>query len=182
MTDITELKKAQEALAESEMKYRQLVETTGTGYVILDGEGRIIDANAEYIRISGYHTLEEILGRTVVEWTAPYDMDRNAKEVEKCYQKGFVRQLEIDYVHPDGKIIPIDINATCLDTEDGRRIVCLCRDITERRQVQEALERERQSLWKMLQASDHERQIMILRDSRRAGPVSRRCGDAVSGS
>ena len=158
--DTTERKQAQEALAASEEKYRQLVETTGTGYLILDGQGRIIDANAEYVRISGHRTLEEILGRTVVEWTAPYDVDRNAKEVEKCYQKGFVRQLEIDYVHPDGKIIPIDINATCLDTEDGRRIVCLCRDITERKQAQEALERERQSLWKMLQASDHERQII----------------------
>jgi PAS domain S-box-containing protein len=107
--------------------------------LILDGQGRVIDANAEYLRISGHRTLEEILGRTVVEWTAPYDVDRNAKEVEKCYRKGFVRQLEIDYVHPDGKIIPIEINATCLDTEDGRRIVCLCRDITERREAQEAL-------------------------------------------
>jgi PAS domain S-box-containing protein len=158
--DITERKRSQEALAESEKKYRLLIETTGTGYVILDGQGRIIDANAEYLRISGHRTLEEILGRTVVEWTAPYDVDRNAKEVEKCYRKGFVRQLEIDYVYPDGKIISIDINATCLDTEDGRRIVCLCRDITERRQAQEALERERQSLWRMLQASDHERQII----------------------
>ena len=35
-----------------------------------------------------------------------------------------------------------------------------CRDITERKQAQEALERERQSLWRMLQASDHERQII----------------------
>ena len=160
MTDITELKKAQEALAASEMKYRQLVETTGTGYVILDDHGGIVDANAEYLRISGHRTLEEVLGRTVMEWTAPYDVDRNANEVEKCYRQGFVRQLEIDYVHADGEIIPIDINATCLNTEDGRQIVCLCRDITERREVQKALERERQSLWRMLQASDHERRII----------------------
>ena len=121
------------------MKYRQLVETTGTGYVILDGHGGIVDANAEYLRISGHRTLEEVLGRTVMEWTAPYDVDRNANEVEKCYRQGFVRQLEIDYVHADGEIIPIDINATCLDTEDGRQIVCLCRDITERRAGPERL-------------------------------------------
>ncbi len=138
--EVEERKQAEDALAESEKKYRQLVETTGTGYLILDGHGRVIDANAEYIRITGHHTLEEILGRTVVEWTAPYDVERNAKEVEKCYRIGFTRQLEIDYVHPDGKIVPIDINATCLDTENGRQIVCLCRDITERRQAQEALQ------------------------------------------
>lgn len=158
--DVTERKRAQQALAASENKYRQLVETTGTGYLILDGQGRVIDANAEYIRISGHRTLADILGRTVVEWTAPYDVDRNAKEVEKCFRQGFVWQLEIDYVHPNGKIIPIEVNATCIDTEDGRRIVSLCRDISERRQAQAALERERQSLWHMLQASDHERQII----------------------
>ncbi len=160
ISDITERKLAEAALQTSEQKYRQLVETTGTGYLILDGEGRVIDANAEYLRICGRHALEDALGRTVVEWTAPYDVDRNAKEVEKCYRKGLVRQLEIDYVHPDGKIVPIDINATCLDTEDGRRIVCLCRDITERRQAQAALERERRTLEHMLQASDHERQLI----------------------
>ena len=139
LRDVTERHRAQDALAASEEKYRQLVETTGTGFLILDSHGRVIDANSEYLRICGHNALKEILGRTVVEWTAPYDVDRNTKEVEKCYRKGFVRQLEIDYVHPDGKIIPIDINATCLDTENGRRIMCLCRDITERREVQEAL-------------------------------------------
>jgi PAS domain S-box-containing protein len=139
ITDITERKQAEEALAASEEKYRQLVETTGTGYLILDGRGRVIDANAQYVRLSGHHTLTEILGRTVAEWTAPYDVERNAKEVEKCYQSGCVWQLEIDYVHPDGRIVPVEINATCLDTEDGRRIVALCRDVSERRQSQDAL-------------------------------------------
>ena len=38
------------ALAESEAKYRHLVETTGTGYLILDEAGRVIDANDEYVR------------------------------------------------------------------------------------------------------------------------------------
>jgi PAS domain S-box-containing protein len=158
--DITERMQAEAALAESEAKYRQLVETTKTGYLILDDEGRVVDANEEYVRISGHHDLNEIVGHSVVEWTASYDRDRNARKVEECVRVGQIRELEIDYIGPDDTVTPVEINASVITTKEGKRILSLCRDITERRQAQEALERERQSLWKMLQASDHERQII----------------------
>ncbi|MFZ1933113.1 MAG: PAS domain S-box protein [Thermoguttaceae bacterium] len=158
--DVTERRQAQEALAESEAKYRQLVETTDTGYLILDAEGRVVDANKEYVRISGHRDLAEITGHSVVEWTAPYDKARNARAVGECVRAGRVQQLEIDYIGPDGTITPVEINANVITTKEGQRIVSLCRDITERKQTRDALERERQSLWRMLQASDHERQTI----------------------
>ena len=49
--DITEQKQIQEALKASEGKYRALVETTDTGYLILNMEGKVVDANAEYVRL-----------------------------------------------------------------------------------------------------------------------------------
>ena len=58
------------------------------------------------------------------------------------------------------RIIPIDLYATCLDTEDGSASSPCAVTLPERKQAQEALERERQSLWRMLQASDHERQTI----------------------
>jgi PAS domain S-box-containing protein len=127
------------ALRGSEEKYRTLVETTNTGYLIIDGDGAILDANAEYVRISGHDRLEDILGRRVTEWTAPYDLERNAREVEKCARLGYVRNLEIDYTDRAGRITPIEINATVIQTPDGTRILSLCRDITQRRQAEAAL-------------------------------------------
>jgi len=144
--DITERKRTEEALQQSEEKHRVLIETTDTGYLILDAQGRVIDANKEYIRIAGYGALEEILGRGVIEWTAPYDLERNAAEVKRCVEQGYVRNLEIDYVNRSGQIIPIEINATVLGSGDSARIVSLCRDITERRKAEEALRAERDKL------------------------------------
>ncbi|MDP2839952.1 MAG: PAS domain-containing protein, partial [Syntrophales bacterium] len=138
-TDITERKRAEEAMRESEEKHRVLIETTDTGYLILDAQGRVIDANKEYIRLTGYDTLEEILGRSVVEWTAPYDLERNAAELKKCVEQGYVRNLEIGYVNRSEQITPIEINATVVGSGDSVRILSLCRDISERKRAEEAL-------------------------------------------
>jgi len=64
------------------------VEATNTGYVIIDGEGRVIDANQNYALMSGHDKVEDIIGRQVTEWTAEYDLDRNADEIKKCAKQG----------------------------------------------------------------------------------------------
>lgn len=133
-------------LQDIEEKYRALVETTDTGYVILDGQGRVLDANAEYVRLTGRKGLGDILGRPVTAWTAPHDQARNAEEVGKCLETGRARGLEIDYVSPEGTLTPIEINATVVRTSEGPRILTLCKDITERRRTESAL-REMESLF-----------------------------------
>ena len=142
--DITERRQAEAALLKSEEKYKALIETTDTGYLILDSESKVTDANIEYVRLSGHTTLEEILGRSVIEWTAEYDRERNASQVIKCLQQGFVRNLEIDYADKQGRITPIEINATVITTGQSLQVVSLCRDITERKRAAEALQASEQ--------------------------------------
>jgi PAS domain S-box-containing protein len=132
-------KRAEEAFRESEEKYRALIETTGTGYVIIDTEGRVIDANPEYVRLTGRRALQEILGRRVTEWAAQHDLARSAEAVRRCAELGFVRNLELEHVNEDGKCTPIEVNATVVPGAGGVRMVGLCRDITERKQAEEAL-------------------------------------------
>ncbi len=139
--DITEKKKTEDALRESEEKYRTLLETTDTGFCILDLQGNILDANSEYVRLSGHSSFKEIQGRNVIEWTAKYDLHRNAEELKKCMQQGFVRNLEIEYVDKNGEVTPIEINATVIQTSKDNKILTLCRDITERKKAEDALRR-----------------------------------------
>ena len=137
--DITDRKRAEVTLNESEGKYRTLVETTGTGFVILGDQGQVLDANLEYVRLTGHTSLEEIAGRNVNEWTAAYDKDRNEEAVGQCMRDGYIRNLEIDYVNTSGTIIPIEINATVLRSGDAVQILTLCRDITGRKLTEETL-------------------------------------------
>ncbi|MBF0531123.1 MAG: CHASE domain-containing protein, partial [Deltaproteobacteria bacterium] len=137
--DITRQIQAEQELQESEKKYRALIETTDTGYVILDLEGKVLEANSVYVELTGHDSLDQILGKSVVEWTAEYDRERNAREVGKCIERKSVRNLEVDYVQSDGRIVPLEINATMMEMAGGSKIVSLCRDITSRRQAERAL-------------------------------------------
>ncbi len=140
LRDITSRKMAEEALKESEQKYKLLIEATNTAYVIIDEKGRVLDANQEYVRLTGRGRLEDILGRPVTDWTASYDVERNAAEVRKCMESGSVRNLLIDYVDAQEKTTPVEINATVLMGPSCARIFTTCRDITDRRKMDEKLQ------------------------------------------
>lgn len=138
--DITERKQSRERIETSERKYRTLVETTNTGFLIIDEQARVIDANAEYVRLSGHMTLQDIRGRSVLEWTAKYLQERHTEELRKCFQSEKSRSFEIRYGDAAGRLIPIEVNATRLQTDDGWRLLSLCRDITERKRHEQELE------------------------------------------
>jgi two-component system cell cycle sensor histidine kinase/response regulator CckA len=123
-----------------EEKYRTLVEITGTGFVILDSQGHVLDANEEYLRLSGHSGLPEILGRRVTEWTAPWDRQRGAQGLAKCIDEGLVRNLEIDHITPAGVVNHLEINANAVDGTNGPYIMGICRDISARKKSQKDLE------------------------------------------
>ncbi|MGA2919257.1 PAS domain S-box protein [Methanoregula sp.] len=147
--DTTDQKRAAEALEESERRYRSLIETTNTGYVILDDEGRVLEANPEYVRLTGHRDLSEIIGRSVVEWTAASEADKNAAAVRQCVHDGFIRNFEIDYTDAAGHITPIEINATVVHEEGKCRIITLCREISDRRKAETAM-RESEERYRLL--------------------------------
>lgn len=134
---ITERKRAEAVLREEEEKYRGLIETTTTGYVILNTEGKVLDANREYVRLTGGNELKEILGRSVIEWTAKQDRSKNAAALKQCLQTGFVKHLELDYAGRAGQSIPVEINATAISTSEGVKFVSLVRDISDRKRAED---------------------------------------------
>ncbi|HMD68484.1 MAG TPA: PAS domain S-box protein, partial [Chitinivibrionales bacterium] len=137
--DITVQKASQKALKQSEELYRALIETTGTGYVVIDDSGRVLDANMEYVRLAGHGDLKDIRGRTVFDWTASYHKEKNRRAVKQCAQDGSIRNFEVDYIDKNGKITPIEINATVAKIDGAQRILTLCRDITERKRSEQSL-------------------------------------------
>ena len=146
LNKIESLEQATEALKESELRYRALIETTDTGFVILDEAGRVTDANLQYVRLTGHRRLKEIIGRGVEEWTEENDRGKNRTAVRECFRRGFVRGLEITYRDPRGQRTPVEINATIVNAAEGSRIFSLVRDITQRQATELALKASQRQL------------------------------------
>lgn len=143
---LAELTEAKQKAEENEKKYRGLVETTDTGFVIINSTGEVVDANYEYVRLSGHYSIQQIIGRSVIEWTAIHDLDRNSFAINKCLKNGYIRNFEVDYVNNKGEITPVEINANIVKSDDDIKIFTLCRDITNRKKIEKALDDERKQL------------------------------------
>jgi len=137
---------AEDALRESEERYRRLADNTDTGFVVIDDKGIVIEADEPYMRLIGAEKVEEIIGRSVFEWTAPEARDSSAAAVTLCSRQGFIQDFETIYLHRNGAHVHIIINATMHETTGRKRLTSFCRNITERRQAEEVLIRIRKAV------------------------------------
>ena len=149
LRDITARREMEAALRESEARLRELVDRTGTGFVLIDEKGVVVDVNEPYARLIGAPGVAAVVGRSVIEWTAPDERARNAATVERCARDGFIKDFETVYQRPDGSRAHIVIDATVRQETRGKRIVSYCRDITGRKQA----EAEREAIIAELQES-----------------------------
>ncbi|KAA0002894.1 MAG: PAS domain S-box protein [Thermoplasmata archaeon] len=139
--DIEERKRAEEALKESEEKYRTLVENLNVGvYRNTPGEkGRFIEANPAIIRMFGYESKEEFLKLNVSDLY--YHPEERKKFNEKMLREGFVKNEEIQLRRKDGTPIWGSVTAKAVRDEHGevRYYDGIIEDITDRKKTEEAL-------------------------------------------
>jgi PAS domain S-box-containing protein len=139
-SDITERQQAEEALRESEKKYRLLFESIPDAITTIDEQGTIISANNSVKRILGYEP-SELLGKPV-EVLAPEELkSEQKKNIIKAINKGFLESQDTIRVAKDGTLIPIGISVFASKDSTGNLlgISAIMRDITERKRAEEAL-------------------------------------------
>ena len=139
--DITERKQAEAALRDSEERFRLLVEQAVDGIFLSDAAGHYIEVNSAGCKMLGY-TRDEILSRTIADVIAPEEMSRIASEVGK-FAAGQVARSEWHFRRKDGSEFKGEVVGRQLP--DGR-LLGILRDITERKQAEEALRKSEQRL------------------------------------
>ncbi|MFA6002980.1 MAG: PAS domain S-box protein [Elusimicrobiota bacterium] len=137
--DVTGHRSVEAALEASESRYRTLVDSTDTGFVVIDGQGIVLEANEPYLRLVGGRHRDEVIGHSVVEWTAPEEKDNNAAAVALCARQGFIQDFETVYLRHDGTRVNILINANIQERGGRRQLASLCRNITERKRGEEQM-------------------------------------------
>ena len=141
-TDITERKQAEEALRESEEKYRRLFENANDSIFIIDPESRrFLDVNENAAKRLGY-TRSELLELTIDEIDTPMASSRNDEIIGELMKSGSV-VFEHAHRHKDGTEIPVEISSRVIEFGGRTVFQSFARNITERKKAGGALREER---------------------------------------
>lgn len=142
-----ELREAQErkerqltekALAESERKYRQIIETSLEGVWVVDEEYKTTFVNARMAEMLGYE-IQQMLGRSLMEFM-DYESWLQAKDELEKPKMGVADRFDFRFLKSDGQVLWVWLATSPVFDEEGRYkgIIALVTDITERKRAEEA--------------------------------------------
>ena len=146
--DITERKKAEEALRESEKKFRSVFDLSPQAIALTDVEtGKFIEVNQKLSELSKYRK-EELIGRTTTELGFYTKADRN-RFIKELSESGEVHGLEIDFRIKNGSKVDTLMFATIIELAGKSFILSIFIDVTERKQMEKDL-RESEEKYRLL--------------------------------
>jgi PAS domain S-box-containing protein len=158
--DITERKRANQVLFESEARYHSIMDQAAESIIMHDETGRITDANRKACESLGY-SREELLSKSIE------DIDPEAVRAEKdklwtAVLAGEIFTFESNQMRKDGSLIPVEVTLGPVHLFQKTAVLAIARDITERKHTEGTL-RESETRYRMLVESAAE-SILILQD------------------
>ncbi|OEU82353.1 MAG: hypothetical protein BA873_12810 [Desulfobulbaceae bacterium C00003063] len=135
VVDVHRRKEAEEKLRKSEEKYRQIVETAGEGFLLMDESFKIVDLNSAYTKMVGC-SREELIGQS------PFTVDNEKYRQfwpasrEKTSNEIF-REFECQISSCDGRVVPVLIHANTLRSDSGEIVgnMAFITDMTEQKKA-----------------------------------------------
>jgi PAS domain S-box-containing protein len=142
--DITESKKMENQLKESEINFRNMITNLDEGYYKVEWGGNLLYHNPAFSKIAGYSPSENLIGKPIpFSWKIPENQKKYQKELRK---KGFIRNYIVPVRKKDGGEVIVQVNAHLITDENNNPIAVegTFSDITEKfRLEQELLESEK---------------------------------------
>ena len=154
LRDITERKKFERDLKESEEKFRNLFESVQHGLFISTKEGCFVDCNFALLEMLGYSDKEEFLKIEIAEdlYVNPEDRQNFQRLVEK---HGFVKDLEVEFKKKDGEKITVLLTARAKQDGEGKVIGYegLNIDISDRKRMERELKEANEFFMNLIESS-----------------------------
>ena len=142
--DVTESKKAETALMQSEENFRTLFNKSADAIFLVRPDGSIADVNDMACKRYKY-SREELIRMNVSQIDSPATSKLAPERTARVMEKGVVT-FEVEHVAKDGEIFPVEANASSILLNGEPILISTCRDITERKKVVEMIANERERL------------------------------------
>lgn len=141
MRDITEIRKTETQLRETESLYQSIVELSPDAIVLSSLEGAILDFNEKALKLFNYERKEAVLGLWIGSFVSPSEQKALESLLIDAIQKGERLYSEVVLVRSDGSTFLGEVSAKLLGTINGENplLMMLARDITDRKAAEEQL-------------------------------------------
>ena len=149
--DLRERLQAEQALRESEIRFRRVFESNVGGMIFADFSGRISHANDRFLEMLGY-TRQDLESRCCLNWADLTPLDYQAQDeaaIAHLQRHGSIPPWEKAYRHKDGHLVSVLIGVAMLAHED-ESTVCVVVDISDRKRYETALQDSQQLLQTVL--------------------------------
>jgi PAS domain S-box-containing protein len=151
--EVTERKRAEEALRYSEQKFSKAFRSSPDAITIsMMDNGRFIDVNDGFELLSGY-SREEVIGRTSLDLNIWRNLEDRNTMVRLLRETGRVRDLEVEYIVKGNRVLTCLLSAEVIDLGGIACLVAISRDISERKRVEEALRESEERFRRLSQGS-----------------------------
>jgi PAS domain S-box-containing protein len=153
--DITERKKTEKELRESEERFRLAFENANIGVCLVDLEGNLTKVNSKMCEIFGY-TKKELEHMTVNDIALPEDIDKSPEFIQKTLRGEIDRGIfEKRYIHKKGQVVTCEVSSSLVRDAEGTPLYFISHvhDITEQKKLQENLDNERKELKLIIDSS-----------------------------
>ena len=134
--DITERKKLEQSMKESEGRLRQILENSPAGVSINNEEGRAIFSNRRLAELLGIAPQDITKRSTKESWLRPADREAFLAQIRR---DGMVIDYKADFVRTDGIPLTVLLSSTFMDFAEGRNLVTWIYDISERQKAEDAV-------------------------------------------
>ncbi|MCP4687211.1 MAG: PAS domain S-box protein, partial [Desulfobacterales bacterium] len=143
--DITERKRAEEALRESEEKFSTIFKLSPNALVLTGIEdGKLYEINKSFTRMFGY-TKEEIEGRTSLDLKIWPNRDERKEVIEKLVEEGKLEDEEIRYGVKSGEILDAQVSAAIIKVNNNPVVLAEVMDVTEKKKAERALKKAKEA-------------------------------------
>jgi PAS domain S-box-containing protein len=137
--DITERKRAEEALMESELKYRQIIEYSPDG-IVIHADNKIIFANPSAIRLVGADTFDQVRNIPAFDFVHPDFRSKAAERIKSTIETGIPADfVEEKFLKLNGEVIDVEVISIPIQYLGRSANQLIIRDISERKQAIESL-------------------------------------------
>ncbi len=134
--DITERKRIEKALSESEERYRKLVELSPDS-IFIHTEGKFVFLNTSAATLLGAKRPEDLYGMVALDFVHPGQRDAIGKRIENAQSGGDNPRIEEQLVRLDGEIVSVEMESVYFNYQGKNSVLSIARDISEQKKMQD---------------------------------------------